>query len=129
MILFALNYRGVITVQKRKVDRMNTLAAIAIVPLGAGDSLSSYVAEVVKVIEASGLPNRTTSMSTEIEGDWDDVMAVVKDAAFVLASKGIRTNVSFRADIRPGRTNTINTKIEKLESILGSVTDNTDSKK
>jgi len=98
---------------------MNTLASIAIFPLGAGDSLSSYVAEVVKVIEASGLPNRTTSMSTEIEGDWDDVMAVVKDAAFVLASKGIRTNVSFRADIRPGRANTINTKIEKLESILG----------
>ena len=98
---------------------MNTLAAVAIVPLGAGDSLSSQVAEVVKVIEASGLPNRTTSMSTEIEGDWDDVMKVVKDATYVLASKGIRTSVSLRADIRPGRTNTITSKIEKLDSILG----------
>ena len=100
---------------------MNTLASVAIVPLGAGDSLSGQIAEVVKVIEASGLPNRTTSMSTEIEGDWDDVMKVVKDAAFILASKGIRTSVSFRADIRPGRTNTINSKIEKLDSILREV--------
>ena len=97
---------------------MNTLVSVAIIPLGAGDSLSKYVAEIVKVIEASGLPNRTTSMSTEIEGDWDDVMKVVKDATFALAGKGIRTTVSLRADIRPGRTNTINTKVEKLESLL-----------
>jgi len=40
---------------------MNTLISVAIFPLGAGDSLSSYVAEIVKVIEASGLPNRTTA--------------------------------------------------------------------
>jgi len=97
---------------------MNTLVSVAIMPIGAGDSLSGYVAEIVKIIEASGLPNRTTSMSTEIEGDWDDVMRVVKDATFVLANKGIRTSVILRADIRPGRTNTINSKIEKLESIL-----------
>jgi len=97
---------------------MNTLVSVAIVPLGAGDSLSSQVAEVVRVIEASGLPNRTTAMSTEIEGDWDDVMKVVKDATFVLASRGIRVSVSLRADVRPGHTNTINSKIEKLNSIL-----------
>ena len=99
---------------------MNTLVSVAIVPLGVGDSLSGYVADVVRVIEASGLQNRTTSMSTEIEGDWDDVMKVVKEASFVLAEKGIRTSVILRADIRPGRTNTINSKIEKLDSILGN---------
>jgi len=97
---------------------MNTLVSVAIVPLGVGDSLSGHIAEVVRVIEASGLQNRTTSMSTEIEGDWDDVMNVVKEATFVFASKGIRTSVILRADIRPGRTNTINSKIEKLDSIL-----------
>ena len=102
---------------------MNTLVSVAIVPLGVGDSLSSHVAEIVKVIESSGLPNRTTSMSTEIEGEWDDVMKVVKDATFMLASKGIRTSVILRADIRPGRTNTINSKIEKLDSILGDAAD------
>ena len=49
-------------------------------------------------------------------------MNVVKEATFVLASKGIRTSVILRADIRPGRTNTINSKIEKLDSILGEST-------
>ena len=110
---------------KGRVDKMNTLVSVAIVPIGAGDSLSKHVAEIVRVIEASGLPNRTTAMSTEIEGDWDDVMKVVKEATTVLTSKGIRTSVILRADIRPGRTNTINSKIEKLDSILGDAADRT----
>ena len=68
---------------------MNTLIAVAIAPVGVGEELSKYVAEVVKVIRASGLPNKTYSMFTEIEGEWDAVMAVVKRATFVLAEKGI----------------------------------------
>ena len=99
---------------------MNTLVALAIYPLDAGkEGLSAYVSEVVKVIEVSGLSHRTTSMHTEIEGEWDDVMKVVKEATFVLANKGYRTGISLRADIRPGRTNTMQSKIEKLDSILG----------
>jgi uncharacterized protein (TIGR00106 family) len=97
---------------------MNTLISVSIYPMGVEGSLSPYVAEVVKVIEASGLPSRTTAMATEIEGDWDEVMKVVKEATFVLANKGLRTGVNFRADIRPGRTNTINTKVEKIKSLL-----------
>ena len=98
---------------------MNTLISVSIYPMNAGsEGLSAHVAEVVKIIEASGLPHRTTSMSTEIEGDWDEVMKAVKEAAFVLAEKGFRTSVNLRADIRPGRTNTINSKVEKLNSIL-----------
>jgi uncharacterized protein (TIGR00106 family) len=98
---------------------MNTLIAVSIAPVGVGDELSQYVAEVVKVIEASGLPSRTTSMFTEIEGEWDKVMQVVKDATFVLTEKGIRTIVTLKADIRPGYTNRMTGKIEKLDSILG----------
>ncbi|MBA4698274.1 MAG: thiamine-binding protein [Ruminococcus sp.] len=98
---------------------MNVLVAIAIAPFGVGDELVSEVAEVVKVIRESGLPNRTTAMFTEIEGEWDAVMKVVKDATFVLANKGIRTEVVLKADIRPGFTNTINTKINKVNDILG----------
>ena len=99
---------------------MNTLVSVSIYPMDAGkEGLSSYVSEVVKIIESSGLPSRTTSMSTEIEGEWDDVMKVVKEATFVLANKGFRTGVTFRADIRPGRKNTMQSKIEKLDSILG----------
>jgi len=98
---------------------MNTLVAVAIAPFGIGDELSKEVAEVVRVIRKSGLPNRTTSMFTEIEGPWDDVMRVIKEATMVLAEKGIRTEVVFKADIRPGYLNTIDNKIKKLESIIG----------
>jgi len=98
---------------------MNTLIAVAIAPFGVGNELAQEVAEVVKVIRESGLPNRTTSMFTEIEGEWDEVMAVVKQATFVLAEKGIRTEVVLKADIRPGHVNTINSKIDKVNNILG----------
>lgn len=97
---------------------MNTLVALCIAPCGTGDELAADVAEVVRVIRASGLPNRTYSMFTEIEGEWDDVMRVVKDATFVLASKGIRTEVVLKADIRPGYTGTMDGKLDRLEAAL-----------
>lgn len=97
---------------------MNTLVAVAIAPFGVGEELSAEVAEVVKVIRESGLPNKTYSMFTEIEGEWDEVMKVVKEATYVLAEKGIRTEVILKADIRPGFTNTMETKAEKVNTIL-----------
>ena len=61
---------------------MNTLVAVAIAPCGTGDEFAPYVAEIVRIIRESGLPCRTNSMCTEIEGEWDDVMAAVKKATF-----------------------------------------------
>lgn len=95
---------------------MNTLVAIAIAPFGVGDELSKEVAEVVKVIRDSGLPNKTYSMFTEIEGEWDKVMKVVKNATFVLAEKGIRTEVIMKMDIRPGYNNMMTEKIDRMEN-------------
>lgn len=98
---------------------MNTLVAVSIAPVGVGDELVKDVAEVIKIIRDSGLPNRTTAMFTEIEGEWDEVMEVIKKATFVLANKGIRTEVVMKADIRPGFTNMINSKVEKVNAALG----------
>lgn len=98
---------------------MNTLVAVAIAPCGTGDELSAEVAEVVKVIRKSSLPNKTYSMFTEIEGEWDEVMAVVKEAVKVLYDKGIRTEVVMKMDLRPGFTDTMNGKLERLEKKLG----------
>lgn len=98
---------------------MNTLIAVAIAPFGIGEELSAEVAEVVKVIRQSGLKNRTYSMFTEIEGEWDEVMQVVKDATMVLAEKGIRTEVILKADIRPGYEGTMDSKVDKVNAIIG----------
>ena len=97
---------------------MNTLIAVAIAPCGVGDELSAEVAEVIRVIRASGIPNRTNSMFTEIEGEWDEVMRVVKDATMVLAEKGIRTEVVLKADVRPGYTDMMHAKTKKVDDIL-----------
>ena len=95
---------------------MNTLVAVAIAPFGVGDELSKEVAEVVKEIRDSGLPNKTYSMFTEIEGEWDEVMKVVKNATFVLAEKGIRTEVIMKMDIRPGYNNMMTEKTDRMEN-------------
>ena len=105
---------------------MNTLVAVAIAPFGVGDELAPYVAEAIRVIRDSGLPHRTTSMFTEIEGEWDEVMAVVRDATMPhsqlteqeLADQGIRTEVILKADIRPEHSDTLHTKVEKVEALL-----------
>ena len=88
---------------------------LAIATLGFG--------EVVRVIRESGLPNRTNSMFTEIEGDWDEVMDVVKRATMVLAEKGIRTEVVLKADIRPGYHDMMHGKLQRLEKRLAEDTD------
>lgn len=97
---------------------MNTLVAVAIAPFGEGEELSEHVAEVVRVIRESGLPNKTYSMFTEIEGEYDEVMQVVKDATFVLAEKGIRTEVIMKVDIRPGYTDMMIQKVAKVDDVL-----------
>lgn len=98
---------------------MNTLIALAIAPCGTGEEMAKEVGEVVQVIRKSGLKNQTHSMFTEIEGEWDEVMAVVKEATFVLAEKGIRTEVVFKADVRPGYENMMEEKLVRMEKAIG----------
>ena len=97
---------------------MNTLVAVAIATFGVGDELAEHVAEVVRVIRESGLPSKTSSMFTEIEGEWDEVMRVVKDATMVLAEKGIRTEVVLKADVRPGFENMMERKVAVVDALL-----------
>lgn len=89
---------------------MNTLVAVAIAPCGTGDEYAPYVAEIVRIIRESGLTSRTNSMFTEIEGEWDEVMAVIKKATTYLTDQGIRTEVVMKIDIRPGYTHMMDHK-------------------
>ena len=97
---------------------MNVLVAVCIAPCGIGDEFAPYVAPVIQIIRESGLKNRTNSMFTEIEGEWDDVMAVVKKATFYLAEQGLRTEVILKADIRPGHTEMMEHKTAIVEQLL-----------
>ncbi|QLD12614.1 thiamine-binding protein [Microbacterium oleivorans] len=100
------------------------LVAFSVAPSGTGradGSVHDAVAAAVAVVRASGLPHRTTSMFTEIEGEWDEVMAVVKDATEAVLPFGSRVSLVLKADIRPGRTGEIDAKIERLETALESI--------
>lgn len=82
------------------------------------DSVHTAVAAAVKVVRDSGLPNRTSSMFTEIEGDWEEVMAVVKAATEAVAPFGRRVSLVLKADIRPGHTGELDGKVERLERAI-----------
>jgi uncharacterized protein YqgV (UPF0045/DUF77 family) len=81
-------------------------------------SVHDAVAAAVKVVRDSGLPNRTSSMFTEIEGEWDEVMGVVKQAVDAVAPYGSRISLVLKADIRRGYTGELDGKVERLEAAL-----------
>ncbi len=96
------------------------LIAFSITPLGVGEGVGEIVAEAVRVVRASGLPNQTDSMFTTIEGDWDEVMAVVKSAVDAVAERAPRVSLVLKADLRPGITDGLTSKVETIERYLES---------
>jgi uncharacterized protein (TIGR00106 family) len=96
------------------------LIAFSITPLGVGEDVGEIVAEAVRVVRASGLPNHTDAMFTIIEGDWDEVMAVVKQATDAVAARAPRVSLVIKGDLRPGVSNAMTAKVETIERYLGS---------
>ena len=94
------------------------LVAFSVTPLGVGEEVGEIVAEAVRVVRSSGLPNRTDAMFTTIEGEWDEVMTVVREAVDVVAARAPRVSVVLKADIRPGVADALTSKVEAVEHYL-----------
>jgi uncharacterized protein (TIGR00106 family) len=94
------------------------IAAFSVTPLGAGEDVGRAVAEAVRVVRASGLPNETTAMFTSVEGEWDEVMAVIEQATDAVLAVAPRCSLVIKADIRPGVTNGLVSKVESVERYL-----------
>jgi uncharacterized protein (TIGR00106 family) len=94
------------------------IVAFSVTPLGVGEDVAEYVADAVRVVRASGLPNRTDAMFTSIEGEWDEVMGVVKAAVDAVAARAPRVSVTLKADIRPGVTGALDAKVASMERHL-----------
>lgn len=96
------------------------IVAFSVAPSGGtgSDSVHDAVAAAVRIVRESGLPNRTSSMFTEIEGEWDEVFAVVKRATEAVGEYSTRVSLVLKADIRPGRTGELDGKLERLEEAL-----------
>jgi uncharacterized protein (TIGR00106 family) len=94
------------------------LVAFSITPLGIGEGVGEVVAEAVRVVRESGLPNRTDAMFTTVEGDWDEAMGVVQRAVEAVAARAPRVSLVLKADIRPGVTGALTGKVEAVERYL-----------
>ena len=99
------------------------IVAFSVAPTsGADDSGSVHeaVAAAVKIVRESGLPNNTSSMFTEIEGEWDEVFDVVKRATEAVGAFSPRVSLVLKADIRPGYTGQLTAKVERVEAALAA---------
>lgn len=96
------------------------LVAFSIAPASRADdgSVSAAVAEAVRIVRASGLPNETNAMFTNLEGEWDEVMAVVKQAVDAVAAVSPRVSLVLKADIRPGYAGQLSAKVERVDELL-----------
>jgi uncharacterized protein (TIGR00106 family) len=97
---------------------MSVIVDFAIFPMDKGESLSPYVARAVKIINESGLPHKLHPMGSCIEGEWEEVMAVVDKCFEELRKDCSRINVNFKADYRKGEPGRMNRKIASVESKL-----------
>ena len=79
---------------------------------------SEAVSAAIKIVRESGLPNETNAMFTLVEGEWDEVIAVVKRATDAVLEVSPRVSLVLKADIRPGYTNQITAKVESVERHL-----------
>jgi uncharacterized protein (TIGR00106 family) len=94
------------------------IVAFSVTPLGAGEGVGEAVAEAVRVVRASGLPSETNAMFTNLEGEWDEVMAVVKQAVEAVMAAAPRCGLVLKADIRPGVTDGLVSKVATVERHL-----------
>ncbi|GAA1675908.1 thiamine-binding protein [Fodinicola feengrottensis] len=101
------------------------IVAFSISPAASDDegSVSAAVAEAIEVVRASGLPNETNAMFTNIEGEWDEIMPVIKAAVDVVAARSPRVGLVLKADIRPGFTGQLAAKVQRVEEQLARLAD------
>src|SRR5690606_26524908 len=96
------------------------IVAFSVTPLGVGEDVGEYVADAVRVVRESGLPNRTDAMFTSVEGEWDEVMDVVRRAVAAVEARAPRVSLVLKADIRPGVSDGLTSKVETVERHLAA---------
>jgi uncharacterized protein (TIGR00106 family) len=94
------------------------LAAFSITPLGAGDSVGKAVAEAVRLVRESGLPNETNAMFTNVEGTWAEVMELIERCVARVGQDAPRVSVVMKLDVRPGHEGALAAKVASVDRHL-----------
>jgi uncharacterized protein (TIGR00106 family) len=95
------------------------LAEFSIIPIGVGSSIGDRLAEVLKIVDSSGLPYKVNPMGTVVEGEWDDIMRLIKKCHKTVMKTGDRVVTTVSIDDRKGKPNRIDEKIKSIERRIG----------
>ncbi len=98
---------------------MSILVEFSIVPLGIGESVSPTVARVLRIVAASGISYKANPMGTVLEGEWDQVMGIIKECHQEVMKSADRAVTSITIDDRKGNGGRIEKKLESVEQKLG----------
>ena len=95
------------------------IANFSVVPIGEGNSLSSQVAEVLKIVDESGINYKLHSMGTILEGDWDEILGLIKKCHERMLEDLDRVLTTITIDDRKGKSGQIVGKVQSVERKLG----------
>lgn len=95
------------------------LAEFSIIPIGEGSSIGDKLAEVLKIVDSSGMPYKINPMGTVVEGEWDEVIQLVKNCHSAVMKTCERTITTISIDDRKGRPNRIEEKVKSVEKRIG----------
>jgi uncharacterized protein (TIGR00106 family) len=95
------------------------LVEFSIVPIGVGSSIGEQIAKVLKIVDASRLPYKINPMGTVVEGEWDDVMRLIKKCHGAVMKTGDRALTTISIDDRKGKPNRIEEKVKSIEKRMG----------
>ena len=87
-------------------------------PLGNGESVSKYVSRSLDIIDKSGVPYRLNPMGTVLEGEWEEVFAVVRKCYERMKKDCNRISCSIKVDYRKGHSGRLVSKVASVEKTL-----------
>jgi uncharacterized protein (TIGR00106 family) len=94
------------------------LVSLSIFPTDKGESVSKYVAKTIDIVDKSGLPYRTSAMSTVVEGSWDGVFKVIKKCHDSMMKESNRVYMVITIDDRKKAKNRLTGKVNRIEQVL-----------
>jgi uncharacterized protein (TIGR00106 family) len=98
---------------------MKVLLDLCVVPIGVGVSVSEYIAACQRVLKESGLNHEMHMYGTNIEGEWDDVMAAVKKCHEVVHQMGVpRISTTIRLGTRTDKNQSMDDKVNSVSQKL-----------
>lgn len=95
------------------------LVEFSIIPIGIGSSIGEQLASVLRIVDESGLPYKVNPMGTVVEGEWDEVLRLIKKCHKTVMKEGERVLTTISIDDRKGKPNRIDEKVKSIERRLG----------